>query len=436
MVSTAATSVFLFWVVAVAVAIVIAVPVLAGGSDDGGTVATAKGATDTVNASTIDDTLIEPDVRRYTNVLPRDVCEKIIELGEAAGFALEEDSIDVFEIRKSENKYSQAIDVMDESGNVNYPEIFEAFEPFIPNIAELIRSQRNEELDRLLFPNEPPNRLPILGWVFYRKYSPESARNSLMPHFDSNMHTVNIALNDDFTGGGLFYVKPHHSINPDHFPNQENDYFRGEDTEDGIPWLLDYQLTYDWVNTLQHENTTGVVFPKLQTGDALIHNYTVWHAVAPIQAGIRYSMVLFFDMHNPLLNHDDDYYDDDYYDDREAIVIRIKHEIRECDPTTGKLVFIHDDIDVFWVNPYDDEPMELVHQKLSPGTVDTLESYPGHEFLALRSVLEGEVVPPLDARDVLASVVIEPDKEECKFVSLFTTQEDCDIAYPIEKEEL
>lgn len=179
MVPTAAKYVFLFWAVAVAVAIAVAVavPVLANGSDDGGT-----GATDTVNPSTkVHNALIEPDVRRYTNVLPRDVCEKIIELGEAAGFALEEDSIDAFEIKNNENKHSQAIDVMDEDGNVNYPEIFEAFEPYIPNIAELIRSQRNEELDRLLFPDEPPNRVPRLGWIFYRKYSPESTRNSCTP---------------------------------------------------------------------------------------------------------------------------------------------------------------------------------------------------------------------------------------------------------------
>jgi len=433
MVPTAAKYVFLFWAVAVAVAIAVAVavPVLANGSDDGGT-----GATDTVNPSTkVHNALIEPDVRRYTNVLPRDVCEKIIELGEAAGFALEEDSIDAFEIKNNENKHSQAIDVMDEDGNVNYPEIFEAFEPYIPNIAELIRSQRNEELDRLLFPDEPPNRVPRLGWIFYRKYSPESTRNSLIPHFDSNMHTVNIALNDDFTGGGLFYVKPRHSNNPeDYFPNQENNYFRGEDTADGVPWLLDYQLTYDWVNNLQHENTTGVVFPKLETGDALIHNYTVWHAVAPIKSGIRYSMVLFFDMHNPLLNHDDD-----FYDNYLLIDIGIKHEIRECDPTTGKLVYIHDDIDVFWVNDedYDDyESLEIVRENLNPGTSYKLGSYPGHELRALRSVREGEVVPPPNTRDILSSVVIEIDKEEYEFVGSFTTQEDCDIVNYVEKEEL
>jgi hypothetical protein len=429
MVPTAAKSAILFWAIAVAVsiAVAVAVPVLASGSDGGG-----AGATDTVTPSTkVDDAFIEPDVRRYTNVLPRDACEKIIKLGEAVGFPLEEDSIDAFEVKNKDNQYSQAINVMDESGNVNYPEIFEAFEPYIPNIAELIRSQRNEKMDRLLFPDEPPNRVPRLGWIFYRKYSPGSARNALIPHFDSNMHTVNIALNDDFTGGGLFYVKPRHSINPDYFPNQENDYFRVEGTADGVPWLLEHQLTYDWVNTLQRENTTGVVFPKLETGDALIHNYTVWHAVAPIQTGIRYSLVLFFDMHNPLLDHNGDFYDD-YF----LINMTIKHEIQECDPTTGKLVYIHDDIDVFWVNDEDDESLEIVSEDLSPGTWHRLGSYPGHELRAVRSVREGEVVPPPERRHVLASIVVEIDKEIYDFVGSFTTQEDCDIANSIEKEEL
>ena len=60
-------------------------------------------------------------------------------------------------------------------------------------------------------------------------------RNSLMLHMDSNMHTVNIALNDDFTGGGLFYVKPSwykDLLHPD-VPTQYRN--------------------YSWVNSLQRE---------------------------------------------------------------------------------------------------------------------------------------------------------------------------------------
>ena len=388
---------------------------------------------------------IEPEVHRYTNVLPREVCQKIIELGEAVGFPLEPDSIDEQQYDDSENNSSQAIDVVDEDGTVNSPDIFEQLVPFLPNIQNLIRSQRDEELDRILFPDQPPNRLPKLNWVFYRKYSPDSPRNSLIPHADSNMYTVNIALNDDFTGGGLFYVKPPLSINPDCcHPSEENGYYLGD--EDPIPELLDHQYTYDYVNKLRRENTTDVVFPNMQTGNALIHNFTVWHAVAPIETGIRYSMVLFFDMHNPCLRRDedededeyqdrddDDYRedgDDDNIDDGSRFNAWIRHEIAECDQDNGEIAYIPDNVDIFWVDPgpkEDEESLVLMRLALRPdGGRHGLNVMEGDIFQALRSIPDGEETPPLDSREVLASITIEAGKHNYKFQSLFKTKDDCD----------
>jgi len=417
---------FCFWVVAILVHV--------DGSNDGST-ATAHG-----RSSMNDDTHIEPEVHRYTNVLPRDVCEKIIELGEAAGFPLESDSIDAFEVKNNNNKYSQAIDVMDEKGRVLYPDIFEELEPYIETIEDLIRNQRDERLDRMIFPDQPENRKPRLGWIFYRKYAPESARNSLVPHYDSNMFTVNIALNDDFTGGGLFYVKPAADRNPEiYYPSEENNYFLGGD-HDGVPDLEDHQYTYQWVNGLKHANTTEVVFPTLETGDALIHNYTVWHAVAPLEMGIRYSMVLFYDMHNPLLIEDEEYYshnndDEDEGFEEDFLEITIEHAIMECDPTTGKLVHIQDDIDTYWVSDYPDEPMEAVMLNQPPGFEEGHDSYVGHEFWAFRSVPEGEEPPPLRSREVLGKIVVQAGQFEYQFVSSFTTQDDCDGADLDEEED-
>mmetsp|Transcript_8125 Transcript_8125/g.19972 ORF Transcript_8125/g.19972 Transcript_8125/m.19972 type:complete len:416 (+) Transcript_8125:118-1365(+) len=379
---------------------------------------------------------IEPEVHRYTNVLPKEVCDKIIALGEAAGFPLEMDSIDSLQYKDSQNNHSQAIDVVDEDGTVRYPEIFEELKPFIPKLAKLIRSQRNEKLDRILFPDEPPDRLPELHWVFYRKYSPDSPRNSLVPHTDTNMHTVNIALNDDFTGGGLFYLKPPRPSNPDYYPNENNNYFSQGDL-DPVVDLQDHQYSYHYVNRLRHENTSNVVFPKLETGDALIHNFTVWHAVAPLEAGTRYSMVMFFDMHNPCLidygadneDHEDEHEDEDYFD------ITVRHNIRECDTTTGKLVSIPYNLDLYWVDPDDElEPLRLVQSKIVPGAIFEGMSSAGHEFRALRSLRDGEDPPPLHSREILASIVIESGQEDYEFVG--TTQNECDAMNSAEKNEL
>ena len=161
------------------------------------------------------------------------------------------------------------------------PTIWKALSPWIPHLTNLVKESLDKQTDGKYFPNEQPDRIPQLGWVFFRKYSPDTDRKSLKMHVDSNMHTLNIALNDDFEGGGLFYVKP---------PIEQ------EESEDDRPDISDEYKNYQWLNTLKRENTTDIVFPTLQAGDVLVHNFTVWHAVAPIEVGTRYSFVLFYDM--------------------------------------------------------------------------------------------------------------------------------------------
>ena len=75
------------------------------------------------------------------------------------------------------------------------------------------------------------------------------------------MHTLNIALNDDFQGGSIFYVKP---------PAFQEE-LEPEDDRPDIP--LEYR-NYDWLNKLKRENTSDVIFPTLETGDVLIYNFT------------------------------------------------------------------------------------------------------------------------------------------------------------------
>ena len=80
---------------------------------------------------------------------------------------------------------------------ITSPAIWEALKPWIPKLTELVKGSIDQETDSFYFPNAP-DRTPQLGWVFFRKYSPTSDRKALKLHVDSNMHTLNIALNSDF----------------------------------------------------------------------------------------------------------------------------------------------------------------------------------------------------------------------------------------------
>lgn len=387
-------------------------------------------ATDATDSSV---TYIEPDVHRYTNVLPKDVCKKLIKMGEAAGFPLDFESIDEANHLEDTNT-TQAIEVLTEEGDIENQEIFDLIEPYIPNIEELIRGQRNEVLDRLLFPNELPNRMPKLGWIFYRKYAPDTARSSLPPHYDTNMFTVNIALNDDYTGGGVFLIKPKIEDNLDWDPNQEEHLYIGEEG-DGVPHVNEERTTYEWTSK-QRKNSTDVLFPIVETGDAIIHNYTVWHAVAPVEKGTRYSLVLFYDMHNPVVNgelaENDD--DDDDEDDEDEFDVKLEHAFKECDPTTGKLELIEDGIEVLWVDRENNELEE--HATLSPGEVFDLFTFPEHVFLAVRSVPEGASSLPLKERKVLATIEINTNKTDYEIVNTVSMQEDCKITSYLDANEL
>ncbi len=238
---------------------------------------------------------------------------------------------------------------------IQSPAVWNALEPWIPKLTELVKSSIDSATDAHFFPDQP-DRVPQLDWVFFRKYSPESERNSLLLHVDSNMHTLNIALNDDFVGGGLFYVKPEVALQDEEEMLQHND---------SRPLISMEYRTYDWLNNVKRQNTSDIVFPTLGTGDVLIHNFTVWHAVAPLEIGTRYSFVLFYDMDNPAIQVD-------FYD---PITVEFYHEIED------------QKVDLVWVE--DDgggeETIHVMEMEMPPFEVSSQESYEGHVFRALVS---------------------------------------------------
>lgn len=234
---------------------------------------------------------LEPTVQRHVGVLPPSVCKKLVELGEKAGFDAEDESIDEDEQKDPDTKYvpSQSIDVYERASQpgkspdrieISDEDIWEVLEPFIQKITQIVKENRNKEGFAEFYPDDP-DREPDLNWIFFRKYSPNDERNSLQHHHDTNMNTLNIEMSDDYEGGGLFYIRPLRSTGE--MADEYDDVWKG----------------YDWINSVKRENTTDRVFPDLHTGDAIFYNYTVDHAVAPIESGTRYSMAFFFDMDNP-----------------------------------------------------------------------------------------------------------------------------------------
>ena len=321
---------------------------------------------------------LEPTVKHFSGILPADACKELIRLGELEGFSDEPDSIDHYEPNNYNTKPSQDIEVYERTRGVTSPAIWKALQPFMETLTNLVKQSIDTELDGYYFPNKQPDRVPQLGWIFFRKYSPDSPRNSLKLHVDSNMHTLNIALNDDFKGGGIFYVKP---------PANQQQY--ESEVEDGRPQISNEYMSYEWLNNIKRQNTSDIIFPKMQPGDILIHNWTVWHAVAPIEAGTRYSFVIFYDMDNPTIQSD--FFDAEYEHEHDGIIATFLTEIENVK------------IDLMWVgeNENGDEIIDMIEKEMVPYKEYILDTYVGHEFVAVVS-----------GTDVVVSKFVMRDEQE------------------------
>jgi hypothetical protein len=125
------------------------------------------------------------------------------------------------------------------------------------------------------------------------------------------MHLVNITLNNDFDGGGLFFVK---------LP-----VIQDKEAVDGYPIMLDEYRDYDWLSRQMRQNASEIIFPTLGTGDLLIYNYTLYRGVALVEAGTHYYFVLFYDMDNPAIQVDSKVCD------FTAIWVRFYHKIKDIE---------------------------------------------------------------------------------------------------------
>jgi len=171
------------------------------------------------------------------------------------------------------------------------------------------------------------------------------------------MNTVNIELSNDYTGGGLFYIKP--LVSTGQIASRFEDY------------------GYDWIDGIKRENTSELVFPDLHAGDAIFYNYTVEHAVAPIEAGVRYSMAFFFDMNNPAVkeDHEEEEEDDDEELREGEFVVVIRNDLTDLD------------LDILLVHDAHEEgkDREKMYTKVRPGDSVSYIALPGDVLQAVVS---------------------------------------------------
>mmetsp|Transcript_20430 Transcript_20430/g.42722 ORF Transcript_20430/g.42722 Transcript_20430/m.42722 type:complete len:377 (+) Transcript_20430:303-1433(+) len=250
-------------------------------------------------------------------------------------------------ISQSIKVYANEIDEESKKGdnkfkiNIGNEAIWRLLESWIPTIIQIVKDNRDREAFGEFYPNEL-DREPVLDGIFFRKDSPDAERFSSTLHRDTNMNTVNIELNDDYEGGGLFYMKPLANtgkINPS---------YNG----------------YEWVDSVKRENTSDIIFPSLQVGDAILYNYTVDHATALVESGSRYSMAFLFDMDNPALREDSG---------KEILEIELQSMLHGLELD---IVLVYDAL-------HEKHVSKVLFDKITPDVTVTCEAYEGDKLHAL-----------------------------------------------------
>jgi hypothetical protein len=223
--------------------------------------------------------LVEPWVSHLSGVVSAEDCQRIIQAAEQIGFPEDADTIDY---NAAHGSVSWQIDV-EENGEILEATIDEIYQPYLPIVNQIVSEHKIQFIG--------DHTAPSLDWVFLRKYQAGSKRRMLSLHSDVNLFTVIVSLNsnEDFEGGGLFYVKP------------DTDW---ELDADGAPELPDELDSHEFLSSLKRANPSrGIVFPDFHTGDLLIHNFTLYHAIAPLESGTRYSLIFFYDESHPYVAH-------------------------------------------------------------------------------------------------------------------------------------
>jgi hypothetical protein len=213
-----------------------------------------------------------PGLEFWNEIMTPEECLALIEASEKDGFADGFDSIDSEVKDPRDNDKSQDVYVMDR-GVVLGPATWAVMEPIVPRLLAHVSERlgptvpiRPDDRSRQEIADGIYHEDLKVDWIFIRKYSSEetSTRDKLLPHCDSSRYTMNVALNDAYSGGGLFVIRG---------------MARGEffDREAEVPLGVE---TYEWLTHVERKNSSLLMFPDMPVGKAVLYNATVWHGVA------------------------------------------------------------------------------------------------------------------------------------------------------------
>ena len=139
-------------------------------------------------------------------------------------------------------------------GKVVEQSLYNLIEPHLPKLTDVIRRRgQRVAASGSQFADMECFREPKIEWIFLRKYFPlgrYSKRNSLKVHTDSNMHSITLALNDNYKGGGLMVVRPRVNNDSDEnatkIKNTEHD--MNEDNHLHMPQIPVEYGGYQWLH--------------------------------------------------------------------------------------------------------------------------------------------------------------------------------------------
>jgi hypothetical protein len=221
------------------------------------------------------------------DALPPEVCARIIDAAERQGFSYAPDTIDRDDARRPPSVQLEVF----EQDEVRAPEVMALVAPYLPRLRGLVdRAKRAKGVDT-------PTRF---DWIFLRKYAAGRARDRLRAHKDGNLHSLNVFLNgraedgDRFAGGGSGGAQfAGGGSGGAQFAG--GGLFLADGPEvDGVEVWTDGFL----------DDAAGVFVVPQRTGAAVVHDNTVWHGIAPLASGSKYSLLLFADMTDEQIDGD------------------------------------------------------------------------------------------------------------------------------------
>ena len=247
----------------------------------------------------------DPWVDIVPSVIPPKICNEIIYKSEREiGYRMFPDSIDKDEPNNLDQS-AQEIYIYHKEKVVEQS-LYDLIEPHLPKLTDAIR-RRGQRVAAAgsPFANMTCFAEPKIEWIFLRKYFPlgrYSERNSLKVHTDSNMHSITLALNDNYKGGGLMVVWPRVS-NDTRADRDAGKSMPDDDNHLHMPQIPvefgGYQWLHEHKDLSGRKNSTKVFFPELKQGSAALINFTVPHGVAPLEEDStmpRYALIVFYNI--------------------------------------------------------------------------------------------------------------------------------------------